>query len=172
MHDDSLGHANVQPVQFEAYSGYFLGLHDNIENARTHFMFVFVRWEPHSGEFQKLHLKVQPMSELKTLFGGNSGQSMQAEVEQAQREGHVLIQYLTANMTVEPPVHSIAFICSGAWERNNSLELERKLERKCYAAAPFAGDYFYKKLLDEGYTRLAAQEILNMQGIHRSPLYR
>lgn len=159
--------------KFQAYSGFFLGLHNNPEKVQTHFMLVFVLWRPESQEFQNLHMKVQPMTDLKPLFDAvQRGQSMQAEVERAQREGHVLVQYLVASSSVQPAANCVAFTLSAAWERNNNLKLERNLERKCYAAAPCAGDHLYKKMLDEGYTRLAAQEILDVQRIRRSPLYR
>ncbi|KZP02133.1 hypothetical protein FIBSPDRAFT_970413 [Athelia psychrophila] len=157
------------PSKFHAYSGFFLDLHDNPKNAQTHFMFVLVQWAPDIREFHDLRVQAQPMSQLTPLFESfGHGESMRTEVEQAQREGQVLIQYVTINSVAT----SAAWSLSGPWKRRKSLKLERKLEEKCLAAGPFVVDLFYKSMLDKGLTWTEAQELLDSRGINKLAIHK
>lgn len=159
----------TNPSKFHAYSGFFLDLHDNPQNAQTHYMFVLVQWAPDIRKFHDLRVQAQPMSRLTPLFENvGRGESMQTEVEQAQSEGQVLIQYVTVNSVAT----SAAWSLSGAWERRKSLKLERKLKRKCLAAGPFMVDRFYKTMLDKGLTWTQAQEMLDSRGINKPAIHK
>lgn len=160
------------PSQFHAFSSYLLRLYDEPERARTHCLLVSVLWAPESGEFHNVRFKARPMSQLKPLFeGAKEGKTMQAEVEQAQREGQVLIQYITTNADVKSVNTCMAWTLS-AWEKNKSIRLERKLEKKAAAAGPCGGDHLFKSMLDQGYPRVTAQQILDMQALRRSIWYK
>lgn len=149
------------PSKFHAYSGFFLGLHDNPQKAQTHYMLVVVQWAPDERRFHELRLRAQPMSNM------NLSVEVVRHCERAQREGQVLIQFGVTNSSIEI---SAAWSLSRAWEREKSLKLERQLERKCVAAGPSAGDTFYKCLRDKGHSRTEAQEILGKVGLHRTCL--
>lgn len=130
-------------------------------------MCIIVYWDPESGKFHDIGYKPRPMAQLQPLFENvKNGKMLQAEVEQAQREDKVLIQYITISADLKSESTSVALTVS-EWERENSSKLARKFEKKCNTASPIGGDHFYKSLMDRGYGRIDAQRLLSMQALCR-----
>ncbi|KZP02132.1 hypothetical protein FIBSPDRAFT_906132 [Athelia psychrophila] len=151
------------PSKFHAYSGFFLGLHDNPKKAQTHYIWVIVQWAPDERGFHELRLQKRSMSKLKS----NLHSETFGRCERAQREGQVLLKFVGLNSSLET---SVAWSLSGAWEKNNSLKLKRKLKRKCLAAGPSWVQNAYNTMLNQGYSRTGAQGILDEIGLHRSSI--
>lgn len=118
-------------------------------------MFVIVLWAPESEKFKNLRLTMKPMSDLKPVFeSGKAGKRMQAEIEQAQREGQILIQYSTRTETCVDT--SAAWTLSGAWDWSKNMKVMHKLERKVHAAGPSVGDRedLYETMADQGHNSM------------------
>lgn len=136
-------------------------------------MYVHVFWAPETGEFHDMGIKAQPISTLQPLFeGAENGQTMKAEVERALREGQVLIQYVTTNMALESVYTSIAWTLSKARGGGKSAKLEKKLEKKCYAAGPPAKDRLFQPVMNQGYDRIRARQALDLQAIQKGMYYK